>query len=246
VGIMSSTTMTAASSSNSIDPFANGGQIFQITIPIDGSLIKRSSIQSWLMVNGSITKDHSLAANFTINSNGELIANQVLGYSTDPPTVTFIGYQLFAAAEGDSVGPITTTFFSANASLHWVNQLFSPGSATFCIQPAIANNMPTMRVYFNSGANCSNIVFPGIALVGSPTVSPVYTIPQTYMSFSSRIPSSTSSISASPSSTTMAISQDGTCGPFSGFDMIDHTCLGFRGGQCCKFISQFLTGISFT
>jgi hypothetical protein len=192
------------------------------------------------MANGSITPDHSLAANFTINSNGQLNANQVFEYSTDPSTVLSVGYELFAASEGDSVGPITTTFFSANASLQWVNQLFPNGSVTFCVEPAIGNNIPTMRVYFSFVVICLNPVSPGIKLLGSPTVSPIFTIPQTYTSYSSRmLPSLISGPSANPSATGMVVSQDGTCGPFSGFDRISHTCLGFNGGQCCKSIYGF-------
>src|ERR1700761_296895 len=38
VGIMSSTTVTAVTSPNNVDPYANGGQEFQVIIPIDGPL----------------------------------------------------------------------------------------------------------------------------------------------------------------------------------------------------------------
>jgi hypothetical protein len=88
-----------------------------------------------------------------------------------------------------------------------------------------------MEVYFGS-VNCSNVVPPEVNLLGSPTVSTVYTIPQTYTSQSETRSWSITSAAAS-SGTGMAVLQDGTCGPQSGLDLIDHTCVDYGGAPCC-------------
>ncbi len=81
------------------------------------------------MANGYTTTNYSQAAVFQI-SGGELYADNLLE-STWPN----VPNETFAGQPADSIGPITTTFYSQNGTLVWSNPNFQYGYATWYVNP---------------------------------------------------------------------------------------------------------------
>jgi hypothetical protein len=165
--------------------------------------------------------------NATINRQGRLYLGGQL-VTTDLNTVS----APFEGSTPDQIGLVQGVFFGQGIELLWVNQNFPNGTAVYCVENPHGDT-PTLIAQFSGIWDCSYPAFLIPVLVISPTISPISTIPQTYF-----IPNTAtiSSESAIPSS--VQLSQDGTCGPQSGFNNGPHTCQGFNGGQCCNSLTR--------
>ncbi|KAF2664333.1 hypothetical protein BT63DRAFT_460635 [Microthyrium microscopicum] len=185
------------------------------------------------MANGNTTTNPNLAATLQIQPNGQLTANS-LYYSADPTTP----YEIFEPSPGDSVLPITQTFYSQGGVLTWTSQYFDggaagPSNARFWRFPKDGFENAQIRAYFHGvdpSVDDADLLNGVVQLVGTPSYSAASTHAPTYFATSGVASRSSASPRASPST---RVSEDGGCGP-SPFGY-SQTCAGSTFGSCCNF-----------